>query len=166
MQGSRALNGAMREFDPRCVPQPRSEVLFPDVAGPIDLEIGCGAGYHPILYAKREPERTLVAIERTQTRFARFEGRLVGHPELTNIVPVNADAVRWVTHRVPEQAVERIFLLYPNPYPKKGQANKRWHFMPFMGRLLGALASGGSLALSTNMEFYAEEAEHLSLIHI
>ena len=149
----------MRDFDPSRVPKPRSNVLFPTSAVPVDLEIGCGAGYHPIHYAQSHPGRTLIAIERTRTRYARFESRMAGHPELRNIVPVNDDAVHWVTHRVPRQSLERIFLLYPNPYPKSSQANKRWHFMPFMKRLLHCLRPGGELFMATNMAFYAEEAQ-------
>ena len=152
----------MRDFDPSRVPEPRSKVLFPESDRTVDLEIGCGAGYHPIRYAKEHPERTLIAIERTQTRYARFEGRLAGHPEIENILPVNDDAIPWVTHRVPAQSLERIFLLYPNPYPKSAQANKRWHFMPFMKHLLVCLKPGGELMMATNRATYAEEArEHM-----
>lgn len=148
----------MRSFDSSQVPETTSDVLFPSVDAPVDLEIGCGVGLHPIRYAQRHPQRVLIAIERTKTRFSRFESRLRGHPGVANIVPVHDDAVRWITHRVPEDSVDRIFLLYPNPYPKARQQNKRWHNMPFMGRLLSCLKPGGSILLATNIQSYAKEA--------
>jgi tRNA (guanine-N7-)-methyltransferase len=151
----------LREFDPTLVPEPLSLAIFPDGKGPVDLEIGCGAGFHPIRYAQEHSERTLIAIERTHARFARFQSRLAGHPHLTNILAIQDDAIRWVTHRVPPGSLDRIFLLYPNPYPKSGQQNKRWHSMPFMGRLLHCLAAGGTLTLATNMASYAEEARQM-----
>ena len=151
----------MRDFDPSRVPEPRSSVRFPESDRPVDLEIGCGAGYHPIRYAKEHPERLLIAIERTRNRYARFEGRLAGHPELQNIIPVNDDAIPWVTHRVPEESLGRVFLLYPNPYPKSAQANKRWQFMPFMKHLIGCIKPSGQLIMATNIQTYAEEAKEM-----
>ena len=75
---------------------------------------------------------------------------------------VNDDAIGWITHCVPPKSLERVFILYPNPYPKRGQANKRWHLMPFMGHLRGCLKPQGQLLIATNMAFYAEEArEHM-----
>lgn len=148
----------MRNFDARRVPHPQEPCPFPPFSGPIDLEIGCGAGYHPVRYAKAHPDRLLIAIERTQTRFAKLEGRLRHHPEVGNVLAVRADAIRWVTHRVPDGSLSRILLLYPNPYPKQRQLNKRWHHMPFMGHLLEKLVPEGTLTLATNIASYAREA--------
>ena len=40
---------------------------------------------------------------------------------------------------------------------KKGDQNKRWHAMPFMGKLLETMVPGGHLEFATNESFYAEE---------
>jgi tRNA G46 methylase TrmB len=110
---------------------------------PLDLEIGCGVGWHPIQYVQKNPARHLIAIEHTRNRFASFERRARSHAEIKNLTPVHADAIEWVTHALAPESVDRIFLLYPNPYPKRSDLNKRWHAMPFMGRLLGVLKMGG-----------------------
>jgi tRNA (guanine-N7-)-methyltransferase len=148
----------IRPFRASRVPVPRDDTLFPATAKPVDLEIGCGVGYHPIQYAQANPDRLLVAIEHTKTRYARFARRLEGHPHLGNIIPIHANAISWITHRVKPGSVERLFLLYPNPYPKASQSNRRWHAMPFMGQLLEILVSRGTLHLATNEAFYAEDA--------
>ncbi|MBS1962103.1 MAG: hypothetical protein JST04_07805 [Bdellovibrionales bacterium] len=124
--------------------------------GPIDLEIGCGVGWHPIRYARENPGRTVVAIERTAEKFAKFRERLARHPELTNLIAVHADAVAWITHFAPPGTFDRLFLLYPNPNPKNPAA--RWVRMPFFGRLLESLRPGAEIELRTNVEAYAEEA--------
>ena len=149
----------MRRFDARAVPAPRDGTYFPETRGPIDLEIGCGVGLHPIQYAHAEPHRTLIAIERTKERFSRFARRLENHPQITNVVAICDDAISWIVHRVPEGVISRLFLLYPNPYPKAKQANKRFHHMPFMAHLLRCLVPGGTVHLATNEAFYAEEAK-------
>jgi tRNA (guanine-N7-)-methyltransferase len=133
--------------------------------GPLDLEIGCGVGWHPIAYALAHPERRVIAIEHTRTRFEAFERRVSRHREkgivLSNLFPVQARAEAWVAHALPEACLDRVFLLYPNPYPKTSDLNKRWPAMPFMGFLLSRLKEGGTLELRTNEAFYFEEARRL-----
>lgn len=149
----------IRSFRPEKIRKPRNFVEPRFAASlPLDLEIGCGVGWHPIQYARENPGRFLAAIEHTRTRFESFERRVLRHPELTNLMAIHADAIEWVTHALAPESVERIFLLYPNPYPKRSDLNKRWHAMPFMGRLLSVLKTGGELRLATNERFYFEEA--------
>lgn len=125
----------------------------------VDVEIGAGQGLHAIQYAQKNPDRHLIAIERTHTKFAQMARRHQDHAELTNLFPVHADALSIFVHFLPDQSVEQIFLLYPNPYPKLKQANLRWHNMPFMNFLKTKLKPGGRLVLATNIEDYVSEAE-------
>ncbi len=123
---------------------------------PVDLEIGCGVGWHPIRYAGANPGRRLIAIEHTRAKFESFQGRLERHAPLANLLAVHADAVRWVSHHLEPASIDRCFLLYPNPEPRA--ANKRWLRSPFMHRLLETLKPGGELLLATNEKPYFEEA--------
>lgn len=129
-----------------------------DLSKPIDLEIGAGQGMHAIRYCKAHPERILLAVERTHVRFHGLEQRRQAHAQLQNLLPLHADAVNFVHHHIPEDALQRIFLLYPNPYPKPKQANLRWYNRPFLSTLLNKLAPQGELILATNLEWYAREA--------
>lgn len=153
-----SLEGKLRAFKPQKIPLPKSQEEFPLDHDRVDIEIGCGVGFHPILRGSGEPERVLMAIEHTRTRFSKLVHRLEGHPHVRNVIPVFDDAVSWITHRVPQASVGHIFLLYPNPYPKHAQRNKRWFNMPFMGYLLERLHSEGTLTIATNEVFYCEEA--------
>ena len=149
----------MREFQIDRVPVPRDPSLFPVVSGPVDLEIGCGVGFHPLARSRDFPDRTLVAIERTKERFQRFSRRYENHGRPSNLLPVCSDAVSWITHRVPARTLDTVFLLYPNPYPKPSQKNKRWCCMPFMGFLLERLKTNARLILASNCELYVREAQ-------
>lgn len=162
----------MRSFRAEFVQKPWNWRPFDLPAAPLDLEIGCGVGFHPIRYARRNPDRFVVAIEHTRARYESFARRVANHPAMPNLLPVHADAVAWVTHSLPARSVERLFLLYPNPYPKAADRNKRWHAMPFMGRLIEALKPGGTIELATNVESYFTEARDylteswgLALVH-
>ncbi len=152
----------IRKFNSAQIESPNSLDLTGRLANfklstaPLDLEIGCGVGWHPIQYAKDNSDRNLIAIEHTRAKFLSFERRAEAHPRLTNLMPVHADAVRWVTHALEPATVDRVFLLYPNPEPKA--SNKRWLRMPFFERLLEVLKPGGTVQLATNSADYFEEA--------
>ena len=148
----------VRPFNLALVEKPEALRLPPAelMKGPVDLEIGCGVGWHPIRYALANPGRSLIAIEHTRAKFERFESRLAGHEVIPNLFPVHADAVRWVSHALTPGSIDRCFLHYPNPEPKA--ANKRWFRMPFMHRLIEILKPGGEIVLATNEEWYWQEA--------
>jgi tRNA (guanine-N7-)-methyltransferase len=151
----------VREFQTEKVLKPKNAESFRLPSGfppgtPVDLEIGCGVGWHPIQYAKANPDRFLIAIEHTREKFERFQSRLSRHPELKNILAVHADAVAWTTYCLSPSSISRCFILYPNPNPKA--PSKRWFRMPFMSQLLGCLKAGGEITLATNIRDYFEEA--------
>ncbi|MBH48857.1 MAG: SAM-dependent methyltransferase [Halobacteriovorax sp.] len=147
----------MREFKTDTIPLPRSDVKAPQEL--FDLEIGCGAGLHPILYSKSNPTRTLVAIERTREKYDKFLGRFNRHGSPTSIIPVHDDAIHWVTHRVAPESINHVFILYPNPEPSN--KNQRFAHMPFMAFLVTRLINSGKIELATNIESYANEClEH------
>jgi tRNA (guanine-N7-)-methyltransferase len=149
----------VRAFPREKIPLPPDFRALNFVAGmPLDIEIGCGVGFHPLRYARENPERQLVAFERTAEKFARFQGRLAHHPALPNLQAVRGDAIPWITHSFGAESVDRYFILYPNPYPKESQRNLRFHEMPFFSVIMETLKRGGTLTLATNMEFYRDGA--------
>ncbi len=136
--------------------------------GAIDLEIGCGVGFHPIRRALTEPSRALLAVEHTALKFKKFAGRIRSHREkgmgLENLIPLHMNAIDLVARWAPEDLFDTVYLLYPNPHPKEKQANQRWLRMPFFGRLLKSVRPGGRIVLATNIESYWSEANEFALL--
>lgn len=116
----------------------------------IDLEIGSGTGDFAISYSESNPDRFLIAVERTSNKFNTFQNK----QRPANLLPLHADARSVVVHCIPQYSLKKIFLLYPNPYPKKKQANQRWHNMPFFDFLITRLQKKGELTFATNIEDY------------
>lgn len=148
----------MRSFRADLIPKPPVLGDLPPRMQHLDVEIGAGQGLHAIQRAQRFPERTLIAIERTHTKFSAFQTRLAHHPDLRNLVPVHGDAVAIIAHHIADRSVENVFLLYPNPYPKRKHANLRWPNSPFMECLRAKMTLSGKLWFATNLADYAEEA--------
>jgi len=147
-----------RPFRIDCVPAPANGIDFDYAQLPLDVEIGCGVGLHPIQYAKAHPDRYLIAIEQTRDKFEKFRRRFANH-DLPNLLPVHANAISWVSHGLRDHTVDNFFFLYPNPNPKNKDFNKRWYAMPFMEKVIACLKPHGCIHLATNVEFYAAEAK-------
>lgn len=152
----------MRTFNKDRIPKPRVKLAPSKKVGRtflhLDVEIGCGVGLHPVNYALQNPKRTLVAIDRSEVRMGKMLDRIQEAGNVPNLIPIRENAIWFVTHEIPEDSVENYFFLYPNPYPKKKQANMRWYRMPFMGHILTTLKKRGRIHLATNMKYYADEA--------
>lgn len=152
----------VRAFDPSSISPPSGiEGLVAwlkekPIDAPLDIEIGCGTGWHPIRYSIQHPERRVVAFEHTRAKFERFSTRLKHHRQIENLYAVHGEAIRWITHALQPETVDRYFLLYPNPEPKA--PNKRWMRSPAMHRILETLKAGGEINMATNEEWYAHEA--------
>jgi tRNA G46 methylase TrmB len=151
----------MRPFDASKIPVPEAyeDFRLPSGYDAYVLEIGAGAGWHAVSRARAHPREFVMAVEHSHERFAKLEGRAENSFEenARNLLPVHADAESFVVHCLPVNSLDHVFLLYPNPYPKAAQANKRWHNMPFMGALLARLKPGARLDFATNEDFYAAE---------
>ena len=133
---------------------------------PFSIEIGCGDGTHSLCYCQENPKTHLIAIEKSPFRFRRFQKKMSQLPQVPfNLHPIQADAISWISHFIPPNSIKTLFILYPNPYPKNSQRNKRWYAMPFMGEIIKRLQTHSQMVLATNELFYLEEAtEYLQKI--
>ena len=158
----------MRTFKSEFVPDIELPAGFVWPEGDLDLEIGCGKGLHAIQYARLHPDRHLIAIERTMEKFQGFQTRVANHRAkniaLNNLSPLFGPAESYLVHHFSQSGIfKKIFLLYPNPYPKPSQANKRWHNAPIFAHLIQTMSIGGELTLATNLAWYAAEAEMIAV---
>lgn len=154
------MNTNIKEFNPIWAKIPLEQQAWRSlVAGrPLVVEIGAGVGMHPIQYARHNPQNFIIAIERTTAKFQKMLRRAEHHPEITNLLCIHADAVQWITQNITAQEIAEYFLLYPNPYPKASQKNKRLMHMPFMQALLKTMQPNCKLTLATNEQSFWQEA--------
>lgn len=148
-----------RAFQPQKLSAPR-DFIIPKIAQnktlPLVLEIGAGKGKHALHFAKMNPDRTLIAIERTRTKFEAFT-KLAATQNSENLYPIHADAIAWIVHAIAPHSIARIYILYPNP--EQHNPNQQWLNMPFFEFLLSRLQAGGEIILATNIENYIDNAE-------
>ena len=142
-------------------------VQLPDpAAGPIDvaalmpgakqtwLEIGFGGGEHLAAQAARHPDALMIGCE----PFLNGVASALRHIEdggLTN-VRLHADDARAVVQALPDGSLDRIMILFPDPW-HKARHNKRRLIQPeFVARLARVMKPGAALRFATDWADYGE----------
>lgn len=118
------------------------------------LDSGCGTGASTAVLAQRFPDHVVIGIDKSAERLGR--GGHSGLPRrVNNAVWLRAElATFWRLALRSGWRLDRHFLLFPNPWPKPAQLQRRWHAHPVFPTLL---ALGGLLEMRCNWAVYAEE---------
>jgi tRNA G46 methylase TrmB len=118
------------------------------------LDSGCGTGESTRQLAESMLGHVVLGVDKSLARLSRTGAPSFPYRE-GNIVWMRAElATFW---RLAVQAgwhLRRHYLLYPNPWPKPGALQKRWHAHPVFPDLLRL---GGRLEMRCNWGPYAEE---------
>lgn len=125
----------------------------------IIVEVGSGTGEWGLKEAGKNQQNFFIGIERTGARSQKLFHD-AGKLKLTNYLAIRADAVALVGHRFPKQSVSQFVFFYPNPTPKKRQANQRYFVSSSFQVFHDALKPGGTILLVSNVKAYVEEARY------
>lgn len=112
------------------------------------LEIGFGGGEHLAWQARRHPDVGLIGCEVFANGIATLL-RAVETERLDN-VRLFADDARLLLPRLPEACLERVFLLFPDPWPKRRHAPRRFVQPDTLAELARVLRDGGELRLASD----------------
>ncbi len=139
----------------------QKKVLFyPEGAGGEDgdiLEIGPGRGDLFLELASSMPNKKLVAIELGTKRYNKLITRIEKRG-LVNVRLIRGDARIVLTNHFSKGAFEKIYVLFPDPWPKKRHALKRLLNTEFISLITRFLKNDGDLFMATDVDWYAEWA--------
>jgi tRNA (guanine-N7-)-methyltransferase len=131
-------------FDPRA--------LMP-VAAEVWLEIGFGGGEHLAAQAARRPDVLMIGVEPFLNGVASAL-RHIDDGKLANVRIVQGDA-RDIVGRLPDSSLDRIFILFPDPWPKTRHHKRRLIQPDFIADLARASRPGARLGFATDWRDYA-----------
>jgi tRNA (guanine-N7-)-methyltransferase len=75
---------------------------------------------------------------------------------LANVRVICHDAVEVLEHQIPQQSLDEVLILFPDPWPKKRHHKRRLIQPPFLELLTTRLKPMGLLKLATDWQPYAE----------
>lgn len=128
--------------------------LFPTPPATLCMEIGFGGGEHLAAQAMAHPEAGYIGCEPFLDGVAKLLA-IIQQRQLTNIRLWPED-VRLLLERLPEATLDKVFILFPDPWPKLRHHKRRLINAALLDMLARTLKPGGELLLATDHAGYAE----------
>lgn len=132
---------------------PKMKFDFTPSATPKMLEIGFGNGDHLVDFARKNPNITCYGAEPFLNGVASLLDKVTQH-SITNIL-VHTDDVRPLFSNIPEGFFDYIYIICPDPWPKRRQLKRRILNPEFLKSLKRLLKPTGELIIVTDHQDYA-----------
>jgi tRNA (guanine-N7-)-methyltransferase len=124
---------------------------------PVILEIGFGNGQHLLHLAKANTISQVYGVELYTAGMVKVL-KEIEKQQVHNLRLMHKDA-RAVLDPLKDVKVEQMFILFPDPWPKKRHHKRRLLQKDFIDKCVSALSQNGVLYIATDWENYAEEIE-------
>lgn len=118
------------------------------------LEIGFGAGEHLAWQAARHPHIGFIGAEPYMNGVASLAAR-VDAEGLANL-RIHCDDATSVLDRLPGNALGRVFILFPDPWPKVRHRHRRIVARPMLDRLARTMRESAELRAATDHGDYLD----------
>jgi tRNA (guanine-N7-)-methyltransferase len=123
------------------------------------FEIGFGGGEHALAQAGANPDIGLIACEVFENGICSLLSRLVPEGgEATASLPGNLrlwdDDARVLLRQLPDACLDRLFLLFPDPWPKARHAKRRFVHPATLPELARVLKPGAEWRIASDDPTY------------
>jgi len=126
------------------------DFLFPEGPSALWLEIGFGGGEHLAAEAFAHPETGYIGCEAFLNGIAKALA-LIEAKSLRNVRLYNCDA-RVVIEALPPGVLDGVYLLYPDPWPKRRHHGRRFLSSEMLARLARVMRPGAELRFATDVD--------------
>lgn len=131
---------------------------------PLVWEVGCGHGHFLTAYAAAHPTHVCLGIDIAGDRIERAQ-RKRDRAKLANLHFLRVEAGLFLDTITVEQRFARVFVLFPDPWPKLRHHKHRLMQPQFLTRLAGRMERGGRLFFRTDYAPYYLETEQVVAEH-
>ena len=123
---------------------------------PVYIEIGFGMGDSPLYFAKKYPDKNLLALEVHLPGIAKLIS-LLKKDNIKNVRIIRYDAVELLEKGVCDNTIKGIHIFFPDPWPKKRHHKRRLIKSSFINLMVKKLKVGGYICTATDWEEYGLE---------
>ena len=122
---------------------------------PLWLEVGFGGGEHLVHMAETNPNVALIGAEPFVNGIAMLLGK-VRQAHITNL-RVHPGDVRDLFEVLPPGSLSKVFLNYPDPWPKARHHRRRFVTPEYLNALARITATGAEFRVSTDIPDYVRQ---------
>ncbi len=130
------------------------ERLFAAPVRSVWLEIGFGGGEHLLWQAEHHPEAGIIGCEPFQAGIIKVLSALQNRDG--GNLRLHADDARALLRRLPDACLARVFVLFPDPWPKRRHWKRRLLSEAMLQELARLMQPGAELRVATDIAPYAE----------
>ncbi len=156
------------QLELRLAPGRDPRTYFATTIEDVWLEIGFGAGEHLLWQADHHPGIGLLGAEPYVSGVAKLLARLAAHTppagEASNIRIHGGDA-RDILEALPAASLGRVFLLFPDPWPKTRHHKRRFVQTDMLDALARVMKPGAEFRFASDDAGYAEWTLERFLAH-
>jgi len=127
--------------------------LFPVPVDEVWLEIGFGGGEHLAAQAAAHPRTGIIGAEPFVNGVVKLL-RAVDEADLRNVRIWDEDATALLA-ALPDASLTRVYLLYPDPWPKRRQRKRRFVSDGALAEIARVLRPGGVFRFASDIDDYA-----------
>jgi tRNA (guanine-N7-)-methyltransferase len=127
------------------------------------LEVGFGAGEHLVAQAERNPHVGIIGAEPYVAGTAKLLSKIAAQG-LQNIRLYQSDA-REIIDALPAASASRIFVLFPDPWPKMRHHKRRFISTGMLDQLAGVMRPGAELRFASDDVDYVSWALERFIAH-
>ena len=125
---------------------------------PLVLDLGCGMCDTLADLARNNRTENYLGVDVYQPGIARGIN-LIDQYQLSNVRLIQQDLSEVLARGLPPHSVAKIYVLFPDPWPKRKHHKRRLIQAEFLRTLHGILQPGGQLLLATD---WADYADHIA----
>ncbi len=146
------ISGTLPNLQIDCSGPVRPDALFASDKTAYWLEIGFGGGEHLINNASLHPDIGHLGCEPFINGMAKLV-LLIENEGIDAIRLHNDDAVQLLD-QLPDASLDRIYLLYPDPWPKRRHNKRRFVSDENLSRMARVLKPGGKFRFASDIDHY------------
>jgi len=128
---------------------------------PLEVDLGCGDGSFLLEMARHYPDRDFLGVERLLGRIRKV-CRKATRQGLENARVLRLESRYVIEWLLPDAAVSRLHLLFPDPWPKVRHHRRRLVQAEFLSAVSRVLVPGGEFLFMTDHEEYFKWAEDMA----
>lgn len=132
-------------------------------SGSVLVEFGCGHGHWLTDYAVAHPNTICLGLDILSARVRKANAKR-DRRGLAHLRFLKAEASEFLEAWPPEYRMDAVFMLFPDPWPKKRHHKNRMIQTAFLDQVANRMPSGGRFHFRTDDESYFQWArEHFEM---